>query len=75
MSRDLIDAVEYLVRRLDMHEGEWPGIEVFCSAEGRNIWGLLPDDVYATIVIIQREVLGEQYDSEEDYEEDEGEEE
>lgn len=70
MTRDLRDAVEYLIKRLDMDGGEWPGIEVFCSSEGRNIWGLLPDDVYATLLVIQREVLGVD-DSEDDDNEEE----
>jgi hypothetical protein len=65
MTRDLKDSVEYLMKRFGIHEGEWPGIEVFCSAEGRSIWGLLPDDVYATLIVIQREVLGAD-DSEDD---------
>lgn len=48
------------MERLDMHEGEWPGVEVFVSAEGRSIWGLLPEDVYTALVQLNALLLEEE---------------
>lgn len=44
------DIVEAIIDRLDMGDGEWPGVEVFCSKEGRSIWGLLPEDLYSLLI-------------------------
>jgi hypothetical protein len=64
-------AIQYLIKRLDMDGGEWPGIEVFVSKEGRHIWGLLPDDIYATLMILARAVAESDDDEDEDDEEEE----
>lgn len=69
MHPEIRAAIEYLVKRLDMQAGEWPGIEVFVSKEGRHIWGLLPDDVYATLVVLARHVSEEDEDDEDEDEE------
>lgn len=63
-------AIQYLIKRLDMDGGEWPGIEVFVIKEGRHIWGLLPDDIYATLMILSRAVA-EPEDEDEDEEDEE----
>jgi len=49
--RDIVDAI---TDRLDMEDGEWPGIEVFCSKEGRSIWGLLPEDLYSLLIELHK---------------------
>lgn len=43
-----------------MHEGDWPGVEVFVSSEGRSIWGLLPEDLYQMLIELYRTVVEEE---------------
>lgn len=69
MNPDLKSAIQYLIKRLDMEAGEWPGIEVFVSKEGRHVWGLLPDDIYATLIVLARHVIEDDIDEEEDEDE------
>lgn len=68
MSPESKAAIQYLIKRLDMEAGDWPGVEVFVSKEGRHVWGLLPDDIYATLMVLIREISS---DDEEDDESDE----
>jgi hypothetical protein len=51
MITEIVDAI---VARLDMADGEWPGVEVFCSKEGRSIWGLLPEDLYSLLIELHK---------------------
>jgi len=69
MNPDLKSAIQYLIKRLDMDAGEWPGVEVFVSKEGRHVWGLLPDDIYATLIVLARHVIENDIDEEEDEDE------
>ena len=69
MNPDLKSAIQYLIKRLDMEAGEWPGVEVFVSKEGRHVWGLLPDDIYATLIVLARHVIENDIDEEEDEDE------
>lgn len=68
-------AIQYLIKRFDMEAGEWPGVEVFVSKEGRHVWGLLPDDVYASLVVLARDVIEQDMDEEDEDEEETGEDE
>lgn len=54
-----------LLERLDMQNGEWPGIEVYTPKSGTHTWGLLPEDVYALLIGLNK-VLGEDNGSQED---------
>lgn len=69
MNPDLKSAIQYLIKRLDMEAGEWPGVEVFVSKEGRHVWGLLPDDIYATLIVLARHAIEDDIDEEEDEDE------
>jgi len=69
MNPDLKSAIQYLIKRLDMDAGEWAGVEVFVSKEGRHVWGLLPDDIYATLIVLARHVIENDIDEEEDEDE------
>ena len=50
---ELRAAVSYLSKRLDMEGGDWPGISV-ALPDGTYVWGLLPDDIYAALVVLIR---------------------
>ncbi len=60
MNPQIRETLDYIMERLDMHEGEWPGVEVFVPAEGRGIWGLLPEDVYTALVQLNTLLLEEE---------------
>lgn len=54
-----------LLERLDMQNGEWPGVEVYTPKNGAYTWGLLPEDVYALLIGLNK-VLGKDNGSQED---------
>lgn len=70
MNPQIRKTLDYIIERLDMQEGDWPGVEVFVNDEGRSIWGLLPEDLYSAIVqlhvLITEEEEGEEYDGSEE---------
>lgn len=52
--------MDAILERLDMQNGEWPGIEVFVSQEGRHVWGLLPEDLYQALIELNTLLLHEE---------------
>lgn len=50
MNPQIRETMDSILERLDMQDGEWPGVEVFSNKEGRHVWGLLPEDLYHAIL-------------------------
>lgn len=60
MNPQIRETLDAILERLDMDDGEWPGVEVFVSAEGRSVWGLLPEDLYVHLIELHRLLLEEE---------------
>jgi len=54
--------MDFILERLDMQDGDWGGVEVFVSQEGRSVWGLIPADLHEAIAQLHTLLLEDEDD-------------